>query len=180
MGLKIPIVYNTNAYDAIATLKMLDGIIDIYLPDIKYASNKYARRFSRSINYVAFSRAAIREMYNQVGNLTTDDSGIAQRGLIVRHLILPNNVAGSMDSLRWLANEISPETTVSIMSQYYPCHRAKENPLLSRKISLSEYSLVADTLEEIGIENGWLQEMDSADEYRPDFDRDGHPFVMGQ
>ncbi len=177
MGLKIPIVYNTNAYDAISTLQMLDGIIDIYLPDIKYASNKYARKFSHSKDYVAFSHAAIREMYNQVGNLITDDSGIAGRGLIVRHLILPNNIAGSIDSLRWIAREISTETTLSIMSQYYPCHKAKEEPLLCRKISLSEYDTVAEAVEKLEIENGWMQEMDSAENYLPDFDRSGNPFV---
>jgi putative pyruvate formate lyase activating enzyme len=176
MGLKIPIVYNTNAYDAISTLQTLDGIIDIYLPDIKYASNKFARKFSRSINYIAFSRAAIREMYRQVGNLIMDASGIAQRGLIVRHLILPNNIAGSIESLKWLAKEISPETTLSIMSQYYPCHKAKKEPLLCRKLSLSEYGLVADALDTLGMENGWLQEMDSADHYLPDFERPEHPF----
>ena len=177
MGLKIPIVYNTNAYDAVSTLQMLDGIIDIYLPDIKYASNKYARKYSRSTNYVAFSRAAIREMYSQVGNLIMDASGIAQRGLIVRHLILPNNVAGSVDSLKWIANELSPETSLSIMAQYYPCHKAQEESLLSRKISLSEYGLVANALDTLGMENGWLQEMDSADNYLPDFENDGHPFA---
>jgi putative pyruvate formate lyase activating enzyme len=177
MGLKIPIVYNTNAYDAVATLKMLYGIVDIYLPDIKYSSNKYARKFSRSVDYVAFSRLAIREMYNQVGSLITDDSGIARRGLIIRHLILPNNIAGSIDSLGWIAREISTKTTLSIMSQYYPCHNAKEEPLLCRKISLSEYNTVAEVVEKLGIENGWMQEMDSAENYLPDFNRYGNPFV---
>ncbi len=176
LGLKIPIVYNTNAYDSIATLRMLDGIIDIYLPDIKYASNKFARKFSRSIQYVEVSRAAIKEMYNQVGNLIMDASGIAQRGMIVRHLILPNNIAGSVDSLRWLANEVSPETTVSVMAQYHPCHKAKGEPLLARKISSSEYRQVINTMEELNMENGWLQEMDSSDHYLPDFKRPKHPF----
>jgi putative pyruvate formate lyase activating enzyme len=176
MGLKIPIVYNTNAYDSVSTLHMLDGIIDIYLPDIKYSKNKFARKFSHSTNYIAFSRAAIIEMHNQVGNLIKDASGIAQRGLIVRHLILPNNIAGSIESLKWLAKEISPETTLSIMSQYYPCHKAKEEPLLCRKISLREYGLVADALDTLDMENGWLQEMDSADHYLPDFERPEHPF----
>lgn len=178
MGLKIPIVYNTNAYDSISTLQMLDGIIDIYLPDIKYASNKFARKFSRSINYVAVSRAAIKEMHNQVGNLVMDASGIAQRGLIVRHLILPNNIAGSIDALKWLANEVSPATTVSIMAQYHPCHKAIDEPLLARKISLSEYRQVTNMLEELSMENGWLQEMDSADHYLPDFKRPEHPFKV--
>lgn len=176
MGLKVPIVYNTNAYDSVSTLHMLAGIVDIYLPDIKYSANKLARKFSNSTNYVAASRNAIKEMYNQVGNLKTDTSGIAQRGLIVRHLILPNNVAGSIDSLEWLANEISPETTLSIMSQYCPCYKAQSEPLLCRKISVSEYELVVNALDKFGMENGWLQEMDSPDNYLPDFCNGKHPF----
>ena len=105
-------------------------------------------------------------------------SGIALRGLIVRHLILPNNVAGSIDSLKWLATEVSPETTLSIMAQYNPCHKAINEPGLARKISSSEYSLVADALDKLGMENGWLQEMDAPDNYLPDFNREGHPFKM--
>ncbi|MCX6004888.1 MAG: radical SAM protein [Chloroflexi bacterium] len=177
-GLRIPLVYNTNAYDSVSTLKMLDGVIDIYLPDIKYSADKWASRFSHSKGYVATSREAIQEMYRQVGNLATDKSGVAQRGLIVRHLILPNNIAGSLQSLRWLAGNVSRDLTLSVMAQYYPCHNAVHEPLLSRKITLKEYSQVVSCLEELGLENGWLQEMDAAENYLPDFKREGHPFSV--
>jgi len=177
-GLKIPLVYNTNAYDAMPTLKLLDGIIDIYLPDIKYASNVWAFKCSNVKNYVELSRMAIKEMYRQVGNLVTDNSGVAQKGLIVRHLILPNNLAGSGDSLKWLAMQVSRDVTVSIMSQYYPCHLANKEPLLSRKINTGEFREVVEIVEELGLGNGWLQETDSAEHYLPDFDRDGHPFRL--
>ena len=175
-GLHIPLIYNTNGYDALDTLKMLDGVIDIYLPDIKYAANLHADKFSHCSNYVETSRKAIKEMYRQAGNLVINESGIAQSGLIVRHLILPNDVAGSVDSLRWLAHDISRDVTVSIMAQYYPCHLALQEPLISRKISSEEYSHVAETVNELGFENGWFHEMDSSEFYLPDFKREGHPF----
>lgn len=178
MGLNIPIVYNTNAYDSMTALKMLEGIVDIYLPDIKYASNKWAEKFSNGKNYVTVSRRAIHEMYRQVGNLVADDAGLAQSGLIVRHLILPNNLAGSHDSLKWLATSISTDVTVSIMAQYHPCYRAVYEPLLSRRICVAEYKSVIRLVEELGLENGWLQEMDSAEFYLPDFERNGHPFSI--
>jgi len=177
-GLHIPLIYNTNGYDAPDTLKMLDGVIDIYLPDIKYSSDLQAAAFSDCSNYVETSREAIREMYRQAGSLVTDKSGIAQSGLIVRHLILPNNVAGSAESLDWLANSVSKEVTVSIMAQYYPCHLASQEPAIARKISLQEYGRVVETVNELGLDNGWMQQMDSAEFYLPDFRRPGHPFSM--
>ena len=123
-GLRLPLVYNTSSYDSLKTLKELDGIISIYLADIRYASNELGRKYSRSRNYVDNARAAIIEMQRQVGDLVVDDEGIAQKGLIVRHLILPNGIAGSEESLSWLVKEVSPRVAVSIMSQYYPAHRA--------------------------------------------------------
>jgi len=176
LGLNIPIVYNTNAYDSLETLAMLDGIIDIYLPDIKYSSDRWAARFSSAKQYVKHSRLAISEMYRQVGNLETDDDGIAQRGLIVRHLILPNRLSGSASSLKWLATELSQDVTLSIMAQYYPCHLAHNEPLLSRRITAGEYREVVDIMQDLGLGNGWLQQLDSADHYLPDFHREGHPF----
>jgi putative pyruvate formate lyase activating enzyme len=172
-------VYNTNAYDSIASLRELDSIVDIYLPDLKYASDIYAMKYSQAPNYVAHSRQAIKEMYRQVGDLIVDDNGLAQRGLIVRHLILPNELAGSADSLLWLSCEVSTSVTVSIMSQYYPCHHAPRVPLLSRKISVAEYQAVVKVLDKLGLENGWVQELDSPENYLPDFNRDGHPFANG-
>lgn len=178
MGLKVPLVYNTNGYDSPATLRDLEGIIDIYLPDLKYASDRWAGKLSGTPNYVVTARQAIREMYRQVGDLVVDESGLAQRGLIVRHLILPNGLAGSEESLSWLAGELGSEVTVSIMSQYKPVHRAPKYPLLSRSISQQEYEAVIRLLNDLGLENGWIQEMGAADNYLPDFERGDHPFEV--
>ena len=176
MGLRLPLVYNTGGYDSLATLRELDGIISIYLPDLRYASDKWARKFSQAPDYVAHARAAIQEMYRQVGNLVLDEAGVAQRGLIVRHLILPNGIAGSEDSLTWLAGEVSPAVTVSIMSQYFPAHRAPRIPVLARRILPSEYAEVLGLLDRLGLESGWVQKVGAAENYLPDFAREGHPF----
>jgi putative pyruvate formate lyase activating enzyme len=182
MGLRIPLVYNTSSYDSVATLQALDGIIDVYLADLRYASNRWGKRFSQVSDYVEQARGAIKEMYRQVGTLVVDEKGMAQRGLIVRHLILPNGLAGSRESLAWLVSEVSPAVTVSIMAQYYPAHRAPRIPRLARKITLQEYEEVVGLLDELGIENGWVQEMDASDTYRPDFTQKEHPFepAMGR
>jgi putative pyruvate formate lyase activating enzyme len=176
MGLRVPLVYNTSGYDSIASLKELDGVISVYLPDLRYASDKWARKFSHTPDYVVQARQAIKEMYRQVGDLVMDELGLAQRGLIVRHLILPNGLAGSEESLSWLARELSPTVAVSIMSQYLPLHQAQRIPLLSRTISTDEYERVLQLLSDIGLENGWIQEMGAAENYLPDFEREGHPF----
>jgi putative pyruvate formate lyase activating enzyme len=175
-GLRLPLVYNSSGYDSVASLKELDGVISIYLPDLRYASDKWARKFSHARDYVMQARQAIKEMYRQVGDLVVDDSGLAQKGLIVRHLILPNDLSGSEESLRWLVREVSPTITVSIMSQYMPMHRALRMPLLSRRISVEEHEKVLGLLDDLGIENGWVQELGSAEEYLPDFEREDHPF----
>ncbi len=177
-GLKIPLVYNTNSFDSVETLKELDGIISIYLPDLRYASDTWAEKFSQAPGYVAPAREAIKEMYRQVGELEVDEFGLARRGLIVRHLILPNGLADSQDSLAWLAGKLSPAVTVSIMSQYSPQHRAQRIPLLARTISVSEHAAVLKLLDELGLENGWVQEMGASENYLPDFEREGHPFSM--
>ena len=176
MGLRLPLVYNTSSYDSVRTLKELDGIISVYLADLRYASNRWGRRFSGVSDYMTRARAAIQEMYRQVGDLVVDAEDIAQRGVIVRHLILPNRLAGSRESLAWLAREVSPTVTVSIMAQYFPAHRAKQMPLLARGIISEEYSEVIDLLDELGLENGWVQEMGTSGDYLPDFAREGHPF----
>jgi len=176
MGLRLPLVYNTSGYDSIKSLRELDGIISVYLPDLRYASSKWARKLSRAPDYVTQARAAIQEMYRQVGNLVLDEAGLARSGLIVRHLILPDGLAGSRDSLIWLVNEVSPAITVSIMSQYFPAHRAARIPSLSRTISSTEYAEVVALIERLGLENGWLQEMGAAENYLPDFTHEEHPF----
>ncbi|MEW6142759.1 MAG: radical SAM protein [Chloroflexota bacterium] len=176
MGLRVPLVYNTNAYDSMDTLGELDGIIDIYLPDIKYASDVLAMKYSQARGYVGYARPAIREMYRQVGDLITDSHGVAQKGIIVRHLILPNDIAGSEESLAWLAHEVSRTITVSVMAQYYPCFRALRVPLLSRKISVAERRRVAKLVDELGLGNGWIQQLQAPEYYLPDFEVKGHPF----
>ncbi len=176
LGLRLPLVYNSSGYDSVATLRELDGIISVYLSDLRYASNKWGKRFSKAPDYVERARAAIKEMYRQVGNLVVDEENIAQKGLIVRHLILPNGIAGSRDSLSWLVREVSPQVTVSLMSQYFPAHLAPRLPMLSRAITPEEYNEVVELVEELGIENGWLQGMGAPADYRPDFSGDGCPF----
>ncbi len=175
-GLSLPLVYNTSGYDSIDVIKVLEGIVDIYLPDLRYASGQTANEYSHTPDYLVNARQSIREMYRQVGNLVVDEAGVAQRGVIVRHLILPNRLAGSKESLTWLANEVSPAVTVSIMAQYYPAHQAMSIPALARKITLSEYREVVSLVNQLGLENGWLQEMEAAENYLPDFERGGHPF----
>jgi putative pyruvate formate lyase activating enzyme len=175
-GLRLPLVYNTNGYDSLETLNELDGAIDIYLPDIKYASDDWAIKLSQVPDYVRHSRNAIKEMYRQVGELVVDRFVIARRGLIVRHLILPNGLAGSRESLTWLAKEVSTRVTVSLMSQYHPTHRAYEFPLLSRGINVAEYEEAFKLIVELGLDRGWGQEMESHEVYLPDFEREEHPF----
>jgi len=176
LGLRLPLVYNTSSYDSVATLRELDDVVSIYLADLRYASDKWSRRFSKAPDYVERSRAAIKEMYRQVGELVTDGEGVARKGLIVRHLILPNGIAGSRDSLSWLVGELSPRVAVSLMSQYFPAHRARRNRLLSRTISAEEYDEVSRLVDELGIENGWMQAMSASRNYLPDFSSEAGPF----
>ncbi len=176
LGLRVPIVYNTGGYDSVDVLKSLDGVVDIYLPDIRYASDVVARKYSGVRGYVAANRAAVTEMYRQVGHLVVDESGVAQKGLLVRHLILPGGLAGSEESLRWLAKELSPDVYLSVMAQYYPAHRASRYPELSRRITAREYDEVIEVLADLGMENGWVQELESAENYRPDFGQEKNPF----
>jgi putative pyruvate formate lyase activating enzyme len=176
-GLHIPLIYNTNAYDSIATLQLLDNIIDVYLPDLKYDSDVFAERFSYTSNYVFTAHKAIREMYRQVGGrLVLNEMGLVQRGLIIRHLILPNQLAGSGKVLSWIARQISPDITMSIMAQYFPTHLASQIPQLCRKISESEYKETLDVLGKLNFKNGWIQEMDAAENYKPNFQDIEHPF----
>lgn len=138
-GLRLPIVYNTGGYDSLETLRLLDGIVDIYMPDVKYADDAVARKYSKVSDYVAINRAALREMHRQVGDLAMDAQGVAYRGILVRHLLLPGGIAGTAEVLRYLASELSPDTYVNIMTQYRPCHRAGEFEELDRRITEDEY-----------------------------------------
>lgn len=176
-GLRLPLVYNTNAYDSVEMLKLLNGVVDVYLPDIKYSSDKVASRLSDASDYVEVSRSAIREMHRQVGTeLVLDSEGAVRRGLILRHLVLPGGLAGTEESLRWLAAGVSNGITIGIMSQYYPAHRAREVPVLGRRVSRQEYAGAVKAAHALGFENLWAQEAGAAVHYRPDFSRDGHPF----
>ncbi|HEV8663289.1 MAG TPA: radical SAM protein [Candidatus Methylomirabilis sp.] len=169
-GLRLPLVYNTNAYDSVAVLRLLDGIVDIYLPDLKYSDNAAAKEYSVAGNYAEASRTALKEMYRQMGpDLLLDEAGLARRGLIIRHLILPNDIAGSRECLRFVAEELSPAVHLSIMAQYYPTNKAGRKDLISRKIRAREYAEVLEMLEEFGFENGWTQEFAATDIGRPDF-----------
>ena len=139
-GLNIPLVYNTGGYDSPEALALLDGIIDIYMPDMKYGDSRLARQYSKVRNYVEVNFAAVKEMHRQVGDLQLDANGIAQRGLLVRHLVLPANIAGTDKVLAFLAEEISTNTYLNLMDQYHPCYRADEYPLLARPITRTEYN----------------------------------------
>lgn len=173
-GLGIPTLYNTNGYDSTGSLRALDGLIDIYLPDIKYSSDEVARAYSGAKGYVVANRAAIEEMSRQVGNLAVDDDGIALSGVIVRHLVLPNSLAGSRESLDFLAS-LSRDIVVSLMSQYAPQFKACGMPPLDRRITPAEYQEVVDYAWDLGLENCLVQEMKSSDTFLPDF-RDDNPF----
>ncbi|MDH3304548.1 MAG: radical SAM protein [Gammaproteobacteria bacterium] len=139
-GLRLPLVYNTGGYDSLEALRLLDGIIDIYMPDLKYDDSDKAHSYSHVRNYVEVNRAAVKEMHRQVGDLVVDANGIAQRGLLVRHLVLPNDVAGTDRVLEFLADEISTDTYVNIMDQYRPCYRANDYPALNRSLTSREYA----------------------------------------
>jgi putative pyruvate formate lyase activating enzyme len=143
-GLTIPLVYNTGGYDALATLALLDGIVDIYMPDMKYADAAIAQELSGIKDYPAHNRAAVKEMYRQVGDLTMDENGVATRGLLVRHLVLPEGLAGTADVVRFLATEVSPRTYLNIMDQYRPCHKAHTRPPLDRPLTRQEYRQAVD------------------------------------
>lgn len=150
-GLHVPLVYNTGGYDVVKSLKLLDGIFDIYMPDFKYWKGEVAEKYSDAKNYPIAARAALKEMYRQVGDLKMDEGGIAYRGLLVRHLVLPHNLAGTQDIMRFLAKEISPNTYVNVMAQYRPCGLAYKYPEINRPITTDEYNDAVQMAIEEGI-----------------------------
>lgn len=157
-GFNLPIVYNTSGYDSLEALHLLDGVVDIYLPDAKYADDAVARALSGFVGYVSANRAALKEMYRQVGADLIVEEGIARRGLIVRHLVLPNGLSQTPEVLRWLAANLSPQVHVSLMDQYFPAYKAVGHPTLGRKITPQEYEAALAAFYAAGLENGWLQE----------------------
>ena len=158
-GLKIPIIYNTNGYENIETLKLLEGYIDIYLPDLKYAENDLAKKYSKIENYFEIATSAIKEMYRQVGKNEYDENGIIKAGIIIRHLILPNHTENSKKVLKWIAENMPKNITVSVMAQYFPTYKAKEIKDINRKITKYEYQKIENYLYSLDLENGYIQEM---------------------
>jgi putative pyruvate formate lyase activating enzyme len=157
-GLHLPLVYNTSGYECVAALRLLQGVVDIWLPDAKYASDAVAQRLSGFESYVKHNRAALREIYRQVGGeLVLDGEGIARRGMIIRHMVLPGGLAGTEEVLRWIACELSDQVHLSLMDQYFPAHRALDDPILDRKITAGEYGAALDALDAAGLANGWFQ-----------------------
>src|SRR6478672_2725412 len=180
-GLQVPIVYNTNAYDAVPVLRLLDRVVDIYLPDLKYADDESGYLYSKVSGYKEFSRLALKEMFRQTGDeLVFSDDGLLKRGLVIRLLVLPNDIGGIKESIEWIRDELSPRVAISLMAQYYPTHQAATNNryvLLSRRVSETEWLKATAALDELGMTEGWVQEFDGASYYyRPDFDDPSRPF----
>jgi putative pyruvate formate lyase activating enzyme len=180
-GLNVPIVYNTNAYDSVEVLRLLEGLVDVYLPDLKYADSAEGYTFSKVPHYAERARAALKEMYRQTGaELVFQADGTLARGLVVRLLVLPNDVAGIRESLEWIHDELSPRVTISLMAQYYATNKAATDErylLLGRRITESEWWRAVSLLERLGMEEGWMQEYDGASHYyRPDFTDPETPF----
>ena len=170
-GLKIPIVYNTNGYENVETLKMLEGYIDIYLPDLKYAENEKAKKYSKVDNYFEIATKAIKEMYRQVGHPILDENGIMKKGLMIRHLVLPNNIENSKNVLSWIKENLDNNIYVSIMAQYFPTYKAKETEDLNRKLTKKEYEEIENYLYDLNLENGYIQELgEHEEEYVPKWD----------
>ena len=166
----VPVVYNCGGYESVETLRRLDGLVDIYLPDFKYADNTLASAFSNAPDYFERACEAIAEMNRQVGTLTLDDNGVAVRGLIVRHLVLPGAVSNTKSVLRWIKENLPEGTAVSLMSQYTPCGKAVDMPPLDRKISKYEYDIAVNEMLKLGFDDGYIQSRRSArKDFIPDF-----------
>jgi len=159
-GLRIPLVHNSSGYDSMSALRLMDGLVDIYMPDIRYLDPAVSQEYSDAADYPEAAKKALREMWRQVGPLQLDERGIAYRGMLVRHLVLPNNLSQSNECLEFLASGISPKVHLSLMAQYFPAHRAASMPELSRCLQEEEYRTVVDRAEKLGFENGWFQELD--------------------
>jgi putative pyruvate formate lyase activating enzyme len=163
-GLHVPLVYNSSGYDSVTTLKLLDGVFDIYMPDIKFAGSAPAEEYCRAADYPEVARQAIKEMHRQVGDLVLDERGIARRGLLVRHLVLPDGLAGTSEVIRFLADEVSPDTYLNIMDQYYPCGDISPRSPLGRRINAAEYEDALGAARQAG-----LTRLDKRERFRPVF-----------
>ena len=170
-GLKIPIIYNTNSYEDVSTIRALNGYIDVYLPDLKYYSDEIAIKYSKAPNYFKVSTEEIKEMYKQVGEPILDENGIIKKGVIIRHLILPNHIQNTEHILKWIKDTFDNKVYVSVMAQYFPTYKAKNDDKLNRKISTKEYKKVENYMYLLGIENGYMQDLGKhEEEFVPVFD----------
>jgi len=174
-GLTLPVVYNTNGYESLETLDLLDGIVDVYLPDLKYASNEIALRYSDAADYVETAREAVLAMRRQVGNLVVDMRGLAIKGLIIRHLTLPGNAAGSEETLAWIGEHMPRTVTISLMAQYSPLYRSNRHAEINRRVSEDEYDRVVDLAWRMGFRNVFVQDPASQEVGIPDFEQEA-PF----
>lgn len=173
-GLNIPIIYNCGGYENVETIKMLEGYIDVYLPDLKYAEDDLSLKYSNAKNYFKYCTKAILEMYNQVGSPKFDENGLIQKGLIIRHLVLPSHIENSKKVLSWIDENIDKNVYVSIMAQYFPTGNASKYKEINRKLSLEEYKEIEEYLYSLNIDNGYMQELEEhEEEYVPNFDLSG-------
>lgn len=167
-GLKIPIIYNTNGYESVETLKLLEGYIDVYLPDLKYAENYLAKEYSNVENYFEVATKAIEEMIKQVGVPKLNENSIMKKGVMIRHLALPNHIENTKKVLKWITENLSKDIYISVMAQYFPTFKAKENKNLNRKLTKEEWEEIQKYIEELEIENGYVQELgEHEEEYVP-------------
>ena len=170
-GLNIPIIYNSNGYENVETIKKLNGYIDIYLPDLKYYSNEIAKKYSKIDNYFETAISAIKEMQKQVGNPIFNEEGIIQKGVIIRHLILPHHLLNTKNILKYVKENFDENTYISIMAQYFPTYKAKEDKLINRKLTKKEYKEIENYLYLLNLKNGYIQELgEHEEEYVPNFD----------
>lgn len=170
----VPVVYNTSGYESVETLKMLEGLVDIYLPDIKYFDGAPAKKYSAAPDYFDFASKAVLEMFRQTGNLSLDGDGIAKKGVLIRHLVLPGNISQAMKIFSWVAESISTEVHISLMRQYVPYGKAKDMPPINRLLTNREYSIVKKKVLSLGFENCYFQSAQAAKEiFIPDFDLQG-------
>jgi putative pyruvate formate lyase activating enzyme len=158
LGFRLPLVWNSSGYEKLDALQLLEGVVAIYLPDMKYTDDETARCLSSAPGYRDTNRTAVTEMLRQVGHLRLDDNGLARQGLIIRHLVLPEELSGTRETLEWIAGNLGRETHISLMRQYFPAHCAPDTPGIDRKITSGEYDSAEGWLEEFGLENGWVQD----------------------
>lgn len=170
-GLNIPIIYNTNGYENVETIDLLNGYIDVYLPDLKYYSKELSKKYSGIDNYFEVATKAIKRMYEQVGTASFNEDGIIQKGVIIRHLVLPNHILNSKHILKWVKENLPSDIYISVMAQYFPTYKAKQDELINRKLTKKEYKQIEEYLYMLDLENGYIQELgDHEEEYVPSFD----------